>query len=176
MEQKKSSNRYMDIETNKRNHNWFSATTGGIYLQQQNLLSSKKKKKWQHMNHSTPNLTPSSTVLNNSSIIDPTLAPFPDLLINAKFLINLNSIASIQPIIQEDSASNVFQILLKDQADILYYEAPNTQIMLEWVALINKQIKTDPESLIGHYSGFKAYQSRPEDVKDILASIFFKKK
>lgn len=169
MEKKKNFNRYMNIETNKRNHNWFSATTGGIHLQQQKIFYNKKKKEWQYVNYSTPNLTPSSTaVVNNSSVIDPTSAPYPDLLINAKYLINLSSIANIQPMIQEDATSNVFQIHIKDQADILYYEAPNTQIMLEWVALINTKLKMDPGSLLGHYSGFKAYQSQPENVKDIL--------
>lgn len=161
MENQQKNNRRINLETNKRNHHWFSATTGGINLQ---------RRSFNRQNRSTPNLTPSSTAIA-SSIIDSTSAPSPDLLINAKFLVSLNKVASVQPMVTEEgrfSTSNVFQIHIKDQADVLYYEAPSTQIMLEWVALINTKLKMDPLSLIGHYNGFQRYQSRPEEVKHIL--------
>lgn len=173
-QQRNSTNRHMNVETNKRNHNWFSATTGGIHLQQKNtIFNSKKKREWQYVNRSTPNLTPSSTAINSSSAADHSSALSPAILINAKHLIDLNLISSVQPMVQEDSqlsTSNIFQIHIKNQVEVLYYEAPNTQTMLEWVTLINSKLKIDPVSLIGHYNGFQTYQSRPEDVKDILVS------
>lgn len=156
------SSKYASIETKKQNNHWFSATTGGLRRNQQNNkdISAKKKKEWQFINRSTPQLTPSS-----SSVA---LAPHPNpsMLLNTRFLIDLNQVAHVRPMSQEGE-SNTFEVYFKND-HVLFYEAPNTQTMLGWLALINHQLKIDPLQLISHHNGFDTNQSRPEHVKDIL--------
>ncbi|GAA5816878.1 hypothetical protein MFLAVUS_010412 [Mucor flavus] len=158
------SSKYASIETKKQNNHWFSATTGGLRRNQQNNkdISAKKKKEWQFINRSTPQLTPSS-----SSVA---LAPHPNpsMLLNTRFLIDLNQVAHVRPMSQEGE-SNTFEVYFKND-HVLFYEASNTQTMLEWLALINHQLKLDPLQLISHHNGFDTNQSRPEHVKDILQS------
>lgn len=158
-ERKRLETRYGNLETKKRNSHWFAATTGGMTQQQ-------KKKNWQFINQSTPQLTPTSS---NLALITPS----PSTLINTRFLIDLNQVSRVQPVTQPGQ-SDLFELHFKN-GQVLFYQAPNTQIMLEWVALIQHQLKIDPIQLRGLFNGFNLHQSRPEHVKDILVNIYIYK-
>ena len=154
-----------NLETNKNVNNWFSATTGGIYLQHKKYVHKKDNRQWQHANQSTPNLSPSSTAIDSPMANSP---PDPIVLMNAKFVIDLNQIEYVQPFLQGTAASNTFEMFIKDKSRPLYYQATDTQTMLEWVTLITSKLKIEPHLLVGHHNGFQTYQYQPEHVKDIL--------
>lgn len=162
-------------QQNNSSNSWFSATTGGIYLHQhqkkKKAANDAKKKNWQHVNHSTPNLTPSNTeTIENSSSPFANTPPDPIVLINSKHVLDLNQVSRVQPMQDGTKSVNTFEVHTKRQNQILYYEAPNTQIMLEWITIIGSKLKLDPLLLLGHHNGFENHQSRPENVKDILVS------
>jgi hypothetical protein len=145
--------------TKQHSRRWFSATTGGIPLEQQQDRKNiwmNNKVQWQHINHSTPHITPQNTTVCDST-------PDPLTLLNTKFAIDLNTVSKIQPHGQGDSS---FEIYLKD-GTALRYEAENTQIMLQWLTLITNKLKLDPPGL----DNLKTYQSQPENVKYILVSF-----
>lgn len=168
------------IETGQKStggNSWFSATTGGIHLHQYQKKKkpandAQKKKSWQYVNHSTPNLTPSNTdTIENSTSPFANAAPDPIVLINSTHVLDLNQVFRVQPMQLANNKKDVtFEVHMKRQNKILYFEAPNTQTMLEWITIIGSKLRLDPSLLIGHHNGFENHQSRPENVKDILVS------
>ncbi|CAO0800519.1 unnamed protein product [Mucor circinelloides] len=121
----------------KKQHNWFSATTG-LLLQQRKLIISKENKKriYELGNQSSPHLKYAS----------PESVPLPDptKLVNAHLLLDLHRVTRVQPMLQKGTqhvTSNTFEIHIDNT--ILYYEAPSTQIMLQWVTLISNMVKTE---------------------------------
>lgn len=131
--------------------------------QRKNKWTSLKDNKvqWQHINHSTPHITPSST-----TVCDQT--PDPMTLINARLVIDLNQVAKIQPLEQE---GNCFEMYMKgENGKMLQFEATSTQTMLQWVTLITNKLKIDHHHYLGSgcSNGFETYQSRPENVRNIL--------
>lgn len=168
------------METDKKStgvNSWFSATTGGIHLHQYQKRKkpandAQKKKSWQYVSHSTPNLTPSNTDnIENSTSPFANEAPDPIVLINSTHVLDLNQVSRVQPMqLANDKTDVTFEVHVKRQNRILYFEAPNTQMMLEWITIIGSKLKLDPSLLIGHHNGFENNQSRPENVKDILVS------
>lgn len=119
----------------KKQRNWFSATSG-LLLQQRKLMISKENKKriYELGNQSSPHFKYAS----------PESIPLPDpaKLVNAHLVLDLHRVTRVQPMLQngvQHAASNTFEIHIDDT--ILYYEALGTQIMLQWVTLINNMIK-----------------------------------
>ncbi|CAO3612594.1 unnamed protein product [Mucor fragilis] len=142
----------------KKQNNWFSATTG-LLLQQRKLIISKENKKriYQLGNQSSPHFKYAS----------PGSVPLPDptKLVNAHMLLDLHRVTRVQPMLQkgtEHATSNTFEIHIDDT--ILYYEAPSTQIMLQWVTLISNMIKME-HLLVNsslsyrHYRGYDGNKS-----------------
>ncbi|CEP17660.1 hypothetical protein [Parasitella parasitica] len=123
----------------KKQHNWFSATTG-LLLQQRRLSISKENKKhiYEQGNKSSPHFKYST------SSIDLNVWPDPTKLVNAHLVLDLHKVTRVQPMLQkgtQHATSNTFAIHINNE--ILYYEAPNTQSMLQWVSLVNNAIKMD---------------------------------
>ncbi|GAN07400.1 hypothetical protein MAM1_0159d06897 [Mucor ambiguus] len=121
----------------KKQNNWFSATTG-LLLQQRKLIISKENKKriYELGNQSSPHFKYAS----------PESVPLPDptKLVNAHLLLDLHRVTRVQPMLQkgtQHASSNTFEIHI--DGTILYYEAPSTQIMLQWVTLISNMIKVE---------------------------------
>ncbi|KAI8378956.1 hypothetical protein BD560DRAFT_487846 [Blakeslea trispora] len=129
-------------EKNDGKRHWFSATTGLLFQQRKLLISkqthvTKNKKKRTHFQLGNAKSSPHFK-LHKTEWMSP---PDPARLMHAKLVLDLHQVASAQPLL-DDSQS--FEIRLKSRHDsVLYYEAPNTQIMLEWVTLINSALRLD---------------------------------
>ncbi|KAI8372615.1 Pleckstrin homology domain-containing protein [Choanephora cucurbitarum] len=114
---------------------WFSATTGLLFQQRRLTISKQTQQQRTRFQlgsmESSPHFKP-----NKTEWMPP---PDPDRLIHAKRVLDLHQVEAAQPLLDTTS----FEIRLKEHDSTLYYEAPNTQIMLEWVTLINYAIKLD---------------------------------
>lgn len=153
----------------KEHHNWFSATSG-LLLQQRKLMISKENKRriYELGNQSSPHFKYSS----------PESIPLPDptKLINAHLVLDLHKVTRVQPMIQATSAqhdvtiANTFEIHIHN-SNVLYYEALSTQIMLQWVTLINNTIKTE-HLLLNSSLSYRHHQSCNGN-RNILVSVCF---
>ncbi|KAI8064272.1 uncharacterized protein B0P05DRAFT_476440 [Gilbertella persicaria] len=118
----------------KKQH-WFSATTGFLF-QQRKLTISKQSN---HPNKRTQYKLGSVESSPHLKLSKPELIPPPDpsRLLNAKHVIDLHRVEYVEPCHQD----KIFMLHINGTS--LYYEAPNTQIMLEWVTLINNAFTLD---------------------------------
>ncbi|KAI8641170.1 hypothetical protein BD408DRAFT_444503 [Parasitella parasitica] len=122
----------------KKHHNWFSATSG-LLLQQRRLsiIKENKKRIYELGSESSPHFKYTSSA-------DLVALPDPTKLVNAHLVLDLHRVTRVQPMLQkgtQHATPNTFEIHMGN--NILYYEAPNTQIMLQWITLINNAIKVD---------------------------------
>ncbi|RCH83645.1 hypothetical protein CU097_002606, partial [Rhizopus azygosporus] len=120
---------YTNTTTQK---NWFSATTN-LILKNTHLL--RKKKYIKQLNMSAPQLASLSY----------TSPPDPAKLVNTKMVIELKNIKSIELC----DASNTFAVHHKNTT--LYYQAPNTQALLEWMMLINCRLRQINNKEVYHF-------------------------
>jgi hypothetical protein len=137
---------------------WFSQTTG-LLFQQRKLMISKQNKKtlYQLGDHQS---SPHLKYFLSPEAVSP---PDPQKLVNARLLLDLNQVTRAQP--STDSA-NTFEIHAKK--GVLYYEAPSTQIMLQWVTLINSMLKLN--HLVLHSIHSHCHEPEERKSKRILVS------
>lgn len=139
---------------------WFSQTTGLLFQQRKLVISKQNKTRLYELgdNQSSPHL---------KYFMFPEAAPPPDpqKLMNAKLLLDLNQVARAQP----SNGTNTFEIHVKKDGSILYYETPSTQIMLQWVTLINRMLKLN--HLVLHSMHSHCHEPEERRSKIILVSV-----
>lgn len=121
------------LEETKKNmenkkDNWLYVTAGILFQQRKMPLSRNK-------------LFESAPVLNHKK--SPTLSlPDPLKLFNSHYMIDLQHQVVRAQVSTDSLQQSCFEIELTSK-QILYYKAPNTQIMLQWINIINHSISLD---------------------------------
>lgn len=157
---KEEANRTIDTKPRESKNNWFSQTTGLLFQHRKVLISKGNKTDLyeQGPNQSSPHLK----YFKRPEVPPP---PSPQKLVNARLLLDLNQVERIQP----STDDNTFEIHIKNDSCILYYEAPNTQMMLQWVTLINNMLRSNHLVLYSMHS--HCHEPEKSKSKNILVSI-----
>lgn len=119
-------------EEKKGRYHWLQVTTGLLFQQRKIVISKNSNNKT--IFKSAPLFHPKSPTVSLPETLK---------LFNSHYMIDLqHQVIRAQLSTHHTSRGRVLEIELKE-GGILYYEAPNTQIMLQWITMINNSIPLD---------------------------------